>query len=195
VPCARCPIGWATPLTDGARRRRLVADLTRTTHPDPDAVCAAAVLAACASWSVEGASPALLLQVAIDEQAAAATEYGAGPQLARSLAQLAKRRWRPPDTGISLDPTETVTAALACTLHTSTLREALLHAVGMGGDTDTVAALVGGLLGAGMTSSDLPAHLPWYTAVRLPDPQLVGTTASALALARAAKTSPDSSPR
>jgi ADP-ribosyl-[dinitrogen reductase] hydrolase len=55
----------------------------------------------------------------------------------------------------------------------------------MGGDTDTVAAITGGLLGARLTVTDVLAELPWQAAVLLPDAVLVTATSSALAAVRA----------
>jgi ADP-ribosyl-[dinitrogen reductase] hydrolase len=54
----------------------------------------------------------------------------------------------------------------------------------MGGDTDTVAAITGGLLGARMTVPEVLADLPWHRAVLLPDPALVAELSSALAAVR-----------
>ncbi|MBV9013667.1 MAG: ADP-ribosylglycohydrolase family protein [Pseudonocardiales bacterium] len=178
------PIGWATPLDDPDRRRRRTLELSRVTHPDPDALVAACVVAACASWALEGASGALLLTIAIDEEAQARSVCAAGDRLGVLLAALLAGTWQPPADGISLDPAETVTAALACTRGAVSLRDGLLQAVGMGGDTDTVAAITGGLLGARMTVPEVLAELPWYGAVQLPDPALIAELSSTLAAVR-----------
>ena len=42
---------------------------------------------------------------------------------------------------------DTLEAALWCILHTNTYREAVLRAVNLGGDTDTIAAIAGGVAG------------------------------------------------
>jgi ADP-ribosyl-[dinitrogen reductase] hydrolase len=178
------PIGWATPFGDPDRCRRRAIDLSRATHPDPDALVAACVVAACASWALEGASGALLLTVAIDEEAQARSVCAAGAQLGVMLAALLAGTWQPPADGIGLDPAETVTAALACTLGAASVRDGLVQAVGMGGDTDTVAALTGGLLGARMTVPEVLTELPWHGAVQLPDPALVAELSSTLAAVR-----------
>ncbi len=184
APMRALPVGWATPLDDPDRHRRLTIELTRATHPDPDALAAACVVAACASWALEGASGRLLLDVAIEEETRARSACGASDRLGVMLASLAAATWQPPAHGISLDPAETVTAALACTLRASSLRDGLLRAVGMGGDTDTVAAITGGLLGARLTVADVLAELPWHAAVLLPDAALVTATSLALAAMR-----------
>ncbi len=184
APMRALPAGWATPLNDPDRRRRLTIELTRATHPAPDALAAACVVAACASWALEGASGRLLLDVAIEEETLAKSACEASDRLGVMLASLAAATWQPPEQGISLDPAETVTAALACTLRASSLRDGLVQAVGMGGDTDTVAAITGGLLGARLTATDVLAELPWHVAVRLPDSVLIAETSSALATVR-----------
>ncbi len=184
APMRALPVGWATPLDDPDRRRRIAIELTRVTHPAPDALAAACVAAACASWTLEGASGRMLLDVAIDEEAQARSLCGASNRLGVMLASLAAASWQPPPHGIGLDPAETVTAALACTLRASSLRDGLLRAVRMGGDTDTVAAITGGLLGARLTVTDVLAELPWHAAVLLPNAVLVTETSSALAAVR-----------
>lgn len=185
APMRALPVGWATPLDDPDQRRRRTIELTRATHPAPDALAAACVVAACASWALEDVFGRLLLDVAIDEETQARSACGASDRLGVMLASLSAATWQPPAQGISLDPAETVTAALACTLRASSLRDGLLQAVEMGGDTDTVAAITGGLLGARLTVPDVLAELPWHAAVLLPDAVLVTATSTALAALRA----------
>lgn len=61
-----------------------------------------------------------------------------------------------------------------------------MSAVQLGGDTDTVAALVGGLMGCKLTAGQVRAELPWHGLVVLPEPQSVlAETAAALATVRA----------
>lgn len=187
APMRALPVGWATPLEDVDRRRRLAVEMTRATHPDPGALCAACVVAACASWALEGTSGQLLLDAAIEEEAQARAVCGASERLGVMLASLRAGIWQPPAQGISLDPAETVTAALACTVQASSLRDGLLQAVGMGGDTDTVAAITGGLLGARLTTTAVLAELPWHATVLLPDSVLVTEASSALAAVRRAR--------
>ena len=68
------------------------------------------------------------------------------------------------------------------------LRNGLVSAVQLGGDTDTdtVAALVGGLMGCKLTAEQVRAELPWHRLVVLPEPESAITeTAAALATTRA----------
>jgi ADP-ribosyl-[dinitrogen reductase] hydrolase len=88
APMRALPIGWATPLGDPDRRRGRAIELSRVTHPDPDALVAACVVAVCASWALEGASGQLLLTVAIEEEAQARSVCAAGGRLGVPLAAL-----------------------------------------------------------------------------------------------------------
>ena len=61
-----------------------------------------------------------------------------------------------------------------------------MNAVQLGGDTDTVAALVGGLLGGKLTAEQVRAELPWHQLVVLSEPErAMPETAAARATARA----------
>jgi len=67
----------------------------------------------------------------------------------------------------------------------TSLRSALVSAVQLGGDTDTVAALVGGLMGGKLTAEQVRAELRWHQLVFLPEPESAITeTAAALATNR-----------
>lgn len=181
------PIGWAVPHAQAARRRQTAIELSRATHTQPSALAAACVVAACASSALENADPGLLLEVAAAEARDAAQAVSADPRLARMLAQLARQEWAPPAGGVSLDPYEAVTAVLYCVTRASSLRGALVSAVQLGGDTDTVAALTGGLLGCQLTPGQVRAELPWHRFVVLPEPEsVIAETAAALAASRAA---------
>ena len=179
------PIGWVLPHDQAERRRQVTIAMSRTTHADPAAVVAACVIAACASWALEGASPSLLMKAAAEEAREAAQAVATEAQLAEMLTQVSAATWEPPADGISLDPYETVAAALWCAARATSLRGGLVSAVQLGGDTDTVAALVGGLMGCKLTAGQVRAELPWHRLVVLPDPgSAIADTAAALATAR-----------
>src|SRR5438270_8670377 len=104
------------------------------------------------------------------------------------LTQVSEGIWTAPAAGTSLDPYETVTAVLSCVARAPSLRGGLVSAVQLGGDTDTVAALVGGLLGAKLTVEQVHAELPWHQAVVLPEPDsAISEIAAALATVRAVR--------
>ena len=102
------------------------------------------------------------------------------------LTQVSAGTWQPPANGISLDPYDTVAAALWCATRAISLRNGLANVAQLGGDTDTVAALVGGLTGCKLTAEQVRAELPWHQLVILPEPEsAIAETAAALATTRA----------
>jgi ADP-ribosylglycohydrolase len=138
------PAGWAVPPHLPDRRRSLCEALSAATHRAPAAVAAACVIAAMASSAVEGAGAAGLLAKAEAEARWAGERYG--PMDA--VADAARGRWSPPPEGVSLDAVETAAAVVHVIREAPGLAAALPYAVSLGGDTDTVAALAGGVLGA-----------------------------------------------
>jgi hypothetical protein len=101
------------------------------------------------------------------------------------LTQVSAGTWGSPARGISLDPYETVAAVLSCATRVTSLRNGLVSAVQLGGDTDTVAALVGGLMGSKLTAEQVRAELPWHQSVVLPEPEsALAETADTLAYPR-----------
>src|SRR5205823_11756029 len=107
-------------------------------------------------------------------------------RLAEMLTQVSAGTWELAANGVSLDPYETVAAVLWCATRATSLRSGLVNAVQLGGDTDTVAALVGGLLGGKLTAEQVRAELPWHRKVVPPEPEgAIEETAAALATARA----------
>jgi ADP-ribosyl-[dinitrogen reductase] hydrolase len=61
-----------------------------------------------------------------------------------------------------------------------------VNAVQLGGDTDTVAALAGGLVGGKLNAEQVRAELPWHRLVVLPEPEsAIAQTAAALVTTRA----------
>jgi ADP-ribosylglycohydrolase/tetratricopeptide (TPR) repeat protein len=177
------PVGWATPLRAADRRRDWAVALAAATHPGAEARCAAAIGAACASWAVEGADAKLLPEVAAEEAAVVVAATGADPAIIDGLRAVAADAWAPPADGISLHPYPTLLAVLHCIHSTATLPQAVEAAVALGGDTDTVAALVAGLLGAASTPDQVRADLPWSSRVQLPpDDQVRHLTAQLAAL-------------
>lgn len=143
------PIGWATPATHAERRRELAVRMTKTTHADPAAIAAACAVAAMGSWAVEACRPEDLIDVAHEELRH--FRIGLPP-------------WELSSDGVSLDVMDT----LGAILHVISLYDepaaAMRYAVGLGGDTDTVAAIVGGILGSRQDAVDIP----WIEQVAMP---------------------------
>ena len=73
-------------------------------------------------------------------------------------------------------------STLASVLHVlqkaTDLATAMKHAVALGGDTDTAAAIVGGLLGC--QSENVETAIPWLPRVVLPEFELIEATATGL---------------
>jgi ADP-ribosyl-[dinitrogen reductase] hydrolase len=103
-----------------------------------------------------------MLLEAAEEAREAAQAVTTEARLAEMLTQVSAGTWQPPAARISPDPYETVAAALWCATRAASLRSGLVSAVQLGGDTDTVAALAGGLMGgkptAGQVRAELPSH-------------------------------------
>ncbi|WP_051762070.1 ADP-ribosylglycohydrolase family protein [Microbispora rosea] len=176
------PVGWAVPPHLPERRRRLCGALSAATHRAPAAVAAACVIAAMASAAAEGAGvdAADLPDVAAAEARWAAEHHG--PMDA--VADAARGRWSPPSEGVSLDAVETAAAVVHVIREAPDLAAALPYAVSLGGDADTVAALVGGVLGA--RDPEGITRLGWLGLVDLGEYPGLGDLAARLAALRGA---------
>ncbi|MEU8361106.1 ADP-ribosylglycohydrolase family protein [Nonomuraea sp. NPDC048882] len=144
------PIGWALPAIEAERRRDLAVRLTKTTHADPRAIAAACAVAAMGSWALEGCTTEDLVTVAREELAHFGVSF--------------PTTWQPAPTGVSLEVSDTLGAILhILPLHDEPI-EAMRYAVSLGGDTDTVAAIIGGIL----TCHQDTADIPWAPQVAFP---------------------------
>jgi ADP-ribosyl-[dinitrogen reductase] hydrolase len=175
------PVGWATRGDDPEKRQRRVLALSRATHGAPGALVAAGVVAAMGSWSLEGCSLGTIREAAHAEAVALAGALGAEDALA-PLEAAARGSWLPPSGGVSMDAVETLAAVLHVLARSGRLPDGFEAAVRFGGDTDTVAAIVAGILGVREAGSWAPP--PWFDLVQLPDASRVERLASGLALAR-----------
>lgn len=136
----------------------LAADLAerdgRLTHPHPVCQAANRAVAAAIAVGVSGADAGAMLEVAF--QAAGA---GEDAEVIR-LRLLAARRAAPSDLGASVGwALPALQNAFYQLLRGAPLEEALVETVGIGGDTDTNAAICGALIGALQGRESLP--LQW----------------------------------
>lgn len=138
------PVGWATPATEAGLRRELTRTLAVGTHQAPQAIGAACVVTAMGSWAIEGVSVETVLAAAATEVEWVTRHHADLPAVRDALTGA----WRPPAAGVTLDAAETVAAIVHVLRTASDLATALPLAVSLGGDTDTVTAMVGGILGA-----------------------------------------------
>jgi ADP-ribosylglycohydrolase/tetratricopeptide (TPR) repeat protein len=172
------PIGWALPASADDRRRELTIELSGATHGAPTALAAACLVAAMAAWSVEDAGAGAVLEAARRELEWLA---GAFPEAARELAivgRAAEGGWRPGPGGVPLDAAKTAAAVVHVLRQHDRPETALPYAVSLGGDTDTVAAIAGGILGCCATGES--ATLPWLEAVELDGLGDLGAVAAGL---------------
>lgn len=172
------PIGWA--VADDGVRRTVTTGLSRTTHGAASAVAAACIASAMASAAVDGASP---LDAAATEIDWAETQFGVA---LRPVRDAVDGRWRPGRTGVSLDAVGAVAAVVDVVRHAVRGRlpiaDALRYAVSLGGDTDTAAAIAGGILGGRATGTP---DIPWLDRVDLPESATLDGLSAALAELRA----------
>ncbi|MEU8076681.1 ADP-ribosylglycohydrolase family protein [Catellatospora citrea] len=180
------PVGWTVGIGDRARLQERVAELSRPTHRSPDALVAACVIAECGAWAAEGASRSLLMEIATEAAAQATQAYEATTSVSDALARVADGTWTVPDHGPSMDPAETVSAVLYCVHTGQPLREAIVTAIGLGGDADTVAAMTGGLLGAAYSREQVMAQLPYASELKIPDGDRTAALAEGLVALRRA---------
>lgn len=172
------PVGWALPASATDRRRELVLELSGATHHQPSSVGASCLVAAMAAWTVEDVGLEVVVEAALEELA---WFQAAHPGAARDLdlvRQAAEGAWRPGPEGVPLDAAPTVAAVVHVLRERGRLADALPYAVSLGGDTDTVAAIVGGILGC--RAPDQAGTLPWLERVPLAELGDIGALAEGL---------------
>ena len=172
------PIGWRFPPEAAGERRRATRAMTETTHGAPEAVATAAAVTAMASAAIEGVGHEALVEAALAELGT----RGGVEEIGRTVAAAASGAWQPPQGGIGLDCIETLAAVVAILRRRLPPAESMLAAVELGGDTDTVAAIVGGLLGPRLV--DPAAELPWLAEMHDTDTARVHHLAAVLAALR-----------
>jgi ADP-ribosylglycohydrolase len=180
------PLGWAIPRDD--LRRTLVVGLSRTTHGAPQAISAACVVAAMASGAVEGAASDSLVDVAAAEIVWAREQFAQDRTILEPALNAIDGCWQPEPQGVTLDAAETLAAVVAVVRHTAdrslTTADALRYAISLRGDTDTVAAISGGIIGCrdGRGGPDIP----WLGRVEMPSADRLDALSTALSTLRAA---------
>ncbi|GAA5071177.1 ADP-ribosylglycohydrolase [Thermocatellispora tengchongensis] len=152
------PIGWATPADAAGRRRALVDSLIRTTHGAPTALAAACAVAAMGSYALEGRSIDELIAVAMEE----IEPFRLGES--KIIDRAARGEWEPGELGVSIDAMDTLAAVVQVIRREEDPAAAMRRAVLLGGDTDTVAAITGGVLGCRHDTIDIP----WAGRAELP---------------------------
>jgi ADP-ribosylglycohydrolase/tetratricopeptide (TPR) repeat protein len=171
------PAGWAIPASHADRRREVVTRLTRITHGAPVAVAAACAVAAMGSYALEGCPVADLVAVARKEFEGALVEFPAAAVWQENLQAAAEGHWRPGAQGVAMGAAETLAAVVhVLAVCGQDAEAAMRYAVGLGGDTDTVAAITGGILGCQNARGDVG----WLGQVMVPDADELGRLAAGL---------------
>ena len=172
------PFGWATPVTAAAHRRELTIRLSRTTHGAPEAIISACVVAEMAAWAIEQHPVDAVVAAGLREAEDAAWQHALHPATLQPLRRAASRDWPPTTDEPTLDALATVASVLHVLREAKDLATALKRAVALGGDTDTTAAIVGGILGCQL--DDAQSQIPWLSDVDMPDTRLIEATAAGL---------------
>jgi ADP-ribosyl-[dinitrogen reductase] hydrolase len=172
------PFGWATPVAAAAHRRGLTGRLSRTTHGAPEAIISAGVVAELAAWAIEQHPVDAVVAAGLREAEAVASQQAVDPATLQPLRQAARGDWPSTTAGPTLDALATVGSVLQVLREAKGLAAALKRAVALGGDTDTTAAIVGGILGCQL--EDVESQIPWISRVGMPDARLIEAAAAGL---------------
>jgi len=172
------PLGWATPVAAAAHRRDLTGRLSRTTHGAPEAIISACVVAEMAAWAIEQHPVDAVVAAGLRDAEDAARQYALDPATLQPLRRAASGDWPPNTAEPTLDALATVASVLYVLREAKDLATAMKHAVSLGGDTDTTAAIVGGILGCQL--EDVEREIPWLSNVGMPDAGLIEATAAGL---------------
>jgi ADP-ribosyl-[dinitrogen reductase] hydrolase len=112
------------------------------------------------------------------EAEAVAEQQAVDPATLQPLRQATSGDWPPNTAEPTLDALATVASVLHVLQEAKGLATAMKRAVALGGDTDTTAAIVGGVLGCQL--HDVESQIPWLSSVGMPDAGLIEATAAGL---------------
>jgi len=166
--CALLGLAFA----DHATRRNYVRALTEATHAHPRAVEAALVGSRLISDAVALGAAAPIADAVFDES----------PNFADEIMG-----FEPTAEGVTLDPIETLGAAIAACVSAQSTNDALKIACGFGGDTDTTAALAGALFTARHPVGNGFAGIAWLNVVEWAEIPQLDEVAASLATLRLEK--------
>ena len=172
------PFGWVTPVTAAARRRELTIRMSRTTHGAPEAIISACVVAEMAAWAIEQHPVDAVIAAGLREAEELAQQHALHPATLQPLRRATKGDWPPNTAEPTLDALATVASVLHVLREARGLATAMKRAVALGGDTDTTAAIVGGILGCQL--EDVGSRIPWLSSVGMPDAGQIEATAAGL---------------
>jgi ADP-ribosylglycohydrolase len=168
------PFGWITPVAAIAQRRELTIRLSRVTHGAPVAIMSACVVAEMAARAIEQHPIDTVVAGGLREADYLARQYALDSAVLRRLREAADGHLE----DIALDVVATMATVVHVLRQATGLASAMKQAAALGGDTDTAAAIVGGILGS--QARDLEGEIPWLSRVLLPERALVDATAIGL---------------
>jgi ADP-ribosyl-[dinitrogen reductase] hydrolase len=172
------PFGWATPVAAAGHRRELTIRLSRTTHGAPEAIISAGVVAEMTAWAIEQHPVDAVIAAGLREAEELTQQHALHPATLQPLRRAANGD-RPQTTAApTLDALTTMANVLHVLRGATGLATAMKHAVALGGDTDTTAAIVGGILGCQL--EDVESQIPWLPSVAMPDASLIEAAATGL---------------
>jgi ADP-ribosyl-[dinitrogen reductase] hydrolase len=172
------PFGWATPVAAAGHRRELTIRLSRTTHGDPQAIISACVVAEMAAWAIEQHPVDAVAAAGLREAEDLVPQHALHPASLQLLRRAANGDWPPTTAEPTLDALTTMANVLHVLRGATGLATAMKQAVALGGDTDTTAAIVGGILGCQL--EDVESQIPWLPTVRMPAAGLIEAAAAGL---------------
>jgi ADP-ribosyl-[dinitrogen reductase] hydrolase len=156
----------------------LTVRLSRATHGAPVAIMSACMVAEMAAWAIEQHPIDAVLAAALREAEFLTRHYALDAAVMRRLREAADGDCGPPKGGVTLDVVATMATVLRVVREATGLASAMKQAVALGGDTDTAAAIVGGILGS--QAEEVEAEVPWLPRVVLPEPEIVEAAAAGL---------------
>ena len=172
------PFGWATPVAATEKRRELTVRLSRATHGAPAATMSACVVAEMAAWAIEQHPIDAVVAAGLREADHLTRQYLLDSATMRLLREAADGDWESSKGRMTIDAVATLASVLHVLRQATGPASAMKQAVALGGDTDTAAAIVGGIVGS--QAGDIEAEIPWLPRVVLPDPEIVEATAARL---------------
>jgi ADP-ribosyl-[dinitrogen reductase] hydrolase len=176
------PFGWTTPVGATEQRRELTVRLSRATHGAPAAIMSACVVAEMAAWAIEQHPIDAVVAAGLHEADHLRRQYALDSATMQPLREAADGDWGSTKGGVTLDVVATMATVLRVLREATGLASAMKQAVASGGDTDTAAAIVEGILGS--QARDVEGEIPWLSSVVLPEPEIVEATAAGLCTLR-----------
>jgi ADP-ribosyl-[dinitrogen reductase] hydrolase len=131
---------------------------------------------------VKGGGQLLMILSPLNEADRLTRQYDLDSAAVRPLWEAAAGDWASPKGGMRIDTVATMAIVLHVLRQATGLASAMKQAVALGGDTDTAAAIVGGILGP--QARDIEGEIPWLSSVVLPESEIVEATAAGLCALR-----------